>query len=110
VFLPLAPTARQTCPKLSCPPDFSREHHNSHIFLNSCSLYIYLALEQFYDEQEKILWALMFFKGGHAAKWSKNMFHQEADASVFPIQTWGDFKQQFQIYFFSVNVDGDQKV
>ena len=52
----------------------------------------------------------MFFKGGHAAKWSKNMFHQEADASVFPIQTWGDFKQQFQIYFFSVNVDGDQKV
>ena len=60
---PSTPTARQTHPKLSCPPDFSREHHNSQVFLNSCSLYIHLALEQFYDKQEKILWALTFFKG-----------------------------------------------
>jgi len=73
--------------KLSCPPDFSRERHNGRAFLNSCSLYIRLALEQFYDEEERILWALMFFKSGHAAKWSENVFHQEADTGVFPIQT-----------------------
>ena len=79
--------ARRTRPKLSCPPDFSGEHHNGHAFLNSCSLYICLALEQFHNEQEKILWALMFFKGGHAAKWSENVFHQEVDTGVFPIQT-----------------------
>ena len=76
---------RQTRPKLSCPPDFSGERHNGHVFLNSCSLYIRLALEQFHDEQEKILWALTFFKGGHAAKWSENVFCQEADTGVFPI-------------------------
>ena len=85
--------AWRTCPKLSSPPDFSRERHNSHAFLNSCSLYIHLAPEQFCDEQEKILWALTFFKGGRAAKWSKNVFCQETDTGIFPMQTWGDFEQ-----------------
>ena len=85
VSLPPAPTVRQTCPKLFCPLDFSRECHNGHTFLNSCSLYICLAPEQFHNEQEKILWALMFFKGGRTAKWSENVFHQKADAGVFPI-------------------------
>jgi len=107
VSLPSALTVRQTCPKLSCPPDFSGECHNSCAFLNSCSLYICLALEQFQDEQEKILWALTFFKGGCAAKWSENMFCQEADTSIFPIQTWGDFEQQFRVHFFPVNTEVD---
>ena len=62
-----APPTRRTCPKLSCPPDFNGECYNGRAFLNSCSLYICLALEQFHDEQERILWALMFFKGGRAA-------------------------------------------
>jgi len=78
-----APTARRTRPKLSAPPDFSGERHNSRAFLNS--LYIRLAPEQFYDEQEKILWALTFFKDGRAAKWSENVFRQEVDTGVFPI-------------------------
>jgi len=69
-----APTARRTRPKLSAPPDFSGERHNGHAFLNSCSLYIRLAPEQFHDEQEKILWALTFFKDGCTAKWSENVF------------------------------------
>jgi len=75
--------------------------------LNSCSLYIRLAPEQFHDKQEKILWALTFFKGGRAAKWSENVFRQEADTGVFPIQTWGDFEQQFWIHFFPVNAKAD---
>jgi len=49
----------------------------------------------------------MFFKGSHATKWSKKMFCQEADTSVFPIQTWGDFEQQFQVHFFPVNAEVD---
>jgi len=104
---PPAPTARRTHPKLSSPLDFSGKHHNGHAFLNSCSLYICLVLEQFHDEEERILWALMFFKGGHAAKWSKNVFRQEADTGVFPIQTWRDFEQQFQLHFFPVNAEAD---
>jgi len=105
--VPSPPTARQTRPKLSSPLDFSGEHHNGHVFLNSCSLYIRLVLEQFCDEQEKILWALMFFKGGHAAKWSENVFCQETDTGVFPMQTWGDFEQQFRVHFFPVNAEAD---
>jgi len=107
VSLPPAPPVRRTCSKLFCPPDFNGECHNGHTFLNSCSLYIRLALEQFHNEQERILWALMFFKGGRAAKWSKNVFRQEADTSVFPIQTWGDFEQQFWLHFFPANAEAD---
>jgi len=99
--------AQQTHPKLSAPPDFSRERHNGRVFLNSCSLYIRLAPEQFYNEQEKIFWALTFFKDGRAAKWSENVFCQEADTRVFPIPTWGDFEQQFQLHFFPVNAEAD---
>jgi len=62
------PTVQQTCPKLSCPPDFNGEHHNGRAFFNSCSLYIRLAPEQFQDKQERILWAFTFFKGGRATK------------------------------------------
>jgi len=90
---PPAQTARQTHPKLSSPLDFGEECHNGRAFLNSCSLYIRLALEQFHDEEEKILWALTFFKSGRATKWSENVFRQEADTGVFPIQTWRDFEQ-----------------
>jgi len=102
-----APPTRRTCPKLSCPPDFNGECHNGRAFLNSCSLYICLAPEQFHDEQERILWALTFFKGGRAAKWSENIFRQEADTGVFPIQTWGEFEQQFQLHFFPANAKVD---
>jgi len=105
--LPPAPTARCTHPKLSCSLDFGGECYNSHAFLNSCSLYICLAPEQFHNEEERIFWALTFFKSGRAAKWSENVFRQEADTSVFPIRTWRDFEQQFQIHFFPVNVEVD---
>jgi len=107
VSLPPAPPVRWTRPKLFCPLDFNRERHNSHAFLNSCSLYIRLALEQFYNEWERILWALTFFKGDHATKWSKNVFCQEANTGVFPIQTWGDFEQQFRLHFFPANAEAD---
>jgi len=107
VFLPSALMARRTCPKLSYPLDFSRECHNGCAFLNSCSLYIRLVPEQFYNKEERILWALMFFKGGRATKWSENVFHQEIDTGIFPIQTWRDFEQQFWLHFFPVNAEVD---
>jgi len=66
------------------------------MFLNSCSLYICLALEQFYDEQEKILWTLTFFKGGCAAKWSKNVFCQEADTVFSLCKPGGTLNSNFR--------------
>jgi len=107
VSLSSAPTVRRTHPKLSCPPDFNGERYNGRTFFNSCSLYIRLAPEQFQDKQERILWALTFFKGGRAAKWSENIFRQEADTGIFPIQTWGEFERQFRLHFFPVNAEAD---
>jgi len=66
-----------------------------------------LAPEQFTCDEEKIFWTLAFFKDGRAAKWSENLFCQEADTGIFPIQSWVDFKQQFQSQFFPVNAEAD---
>jgi len=70
-------------------------------------LYLYLAPEQFTCDEEKIFWTLAFFKDGHTAKWSENLFHQEADTGIFPIQSWTDFEQQFWSQFFLVNAEAD---
>jgi len=29
------------------------------------------------------------------------------DTGIFPIQTWGDFEQQFWVHFFPVNIEAD---
>jgi len=70
-------------------------------------LYLRLALEQFSCNEEKIFWTLAFFKDRHAARWSENLFCQEADTGIFPIQSWADFEQQFRSQFFLVNAEVD---
>jgi len=70
-------------------------------------LYLRLALEQFTCDEEKIFWTLAFFKDGRAAKWSENLFRQEADTGIFPIRSWTDFEQQFWSQFFLVNAEAD---
>jgi len=70
-------------------------------------LYLRLAPEQFSCDEEKILWTLTFFEDGRVARWSENLFCQEADTGVFPIQSWADFKQQFWSQFFLVNAEAD---
>jgi len=106
-LVPSALTKQRTRPKLPSPPDFSSERTSGRAFLNSCTLYLRLALEQFSCDEEKIFWTLAFFKDRRAAKWSENLFHQEADTSIFPIQSWVDFEQQFRSQFFSVNAEAD---
>jgi len=68
---------------------------------------LHLAPEQFTCDKEKIFWTLAFFKDKHAVKWSKNLFCQEADTGIFPIQSWVDFEQQFRSQFFLVNAEAD---
>jgi len=70
-------------------------------------LYLHLAPEQFIYDEEKIFWTLAFFKDERTAKWSENLFCQEVDTGIFPIQSWTDFKQQFQSQFFLVNAEAD---
>jgi len=100
-------TKQWTRPKLSSSPDFSGERSSGRAFFNSCTLYLRLAPEQFSCDEEKIFWTLAFFKDGRAARWSENLFHQEADTSIFPIQSWADFEQQFRSQFFLVNAEAD---
>jgi len=76
--VPSAPTKQRTRPKLPSSPDFSGERTSGRAFLNSCTLYLCLAPEQFNCDEEKIFWTLAFFKDGRAARWSKNLFRQEA--------------------------------
>jgi len=70
-------------------------------------LYLCLAPDQFTCDEEKIFWTLAFFKDGRTVKWSENLFRQEADTGVFPIQSWVDFEQQFRSQFFPVNAEAD---
>jgi len=100
-------TKQQTRSKLPSPPDFSGEQTSGRAFLNSCTLYLRLAPEQFSCDEEKIFWTLTFFKDRCAARWSKNLFCQEVDTGVFPIQSWADFEQQFRSQFFLVNAEAD---
>ena len=102
-----APSKQWTRPKLPSPPDFSSERSSGRAFLNSCTLYLRLAPEQFTYDEKKIFWTLAFFKDRHAAKWSQNLFRQEADTGIFPIRSWTDFEQQFQSQFFLVNAEAD---
>ena len=37
----------------------------------------------------------------------KHLYGVTADTGVFPIRTWRDFEQQFQVHFFPVNVEAD---
>jgi len=50
---------------------------------------------------------IAFFKDGCTARWSENLFRQEADTGIFPIQSWADFEQQFWSQFFPVNAEAD---
>jgi len=100
-------TKQRTRPKHSSPPNFSGEQTSGRAFLNSCTLYLRLAPEQFSCDEEKIFWTLIFFKDGHAARWSENLFCQEADTGIFLIQSWADFEQQFWSQFFLVNAEAD---
>ena len=102
-----APTKQRTRPKLPSPPDFSSERTSGRAFLNSCTLYLHLAPEQFSCNEEKIFWTLAFFKDRRATRWSENLFRQEVDTGIFPIQSWADFEQQFQSQFFPVNAEAD---
>jgi len=105
--VPAALSKQQARPKLPSFPDFFSERSSGWAFFNSCTLYLYLASEQFSCDKEKIFWTLTFFKEEWAARWSENLFHQKADTGIFPIRSWTDFKQQFWSQFFPVNVEAD---
>jgi hypothetical protein len=103
---PPAPTWK-TQPKVSPPPEFSGDRSGGRVFLNYCGLYLHLCSDQFQSDEERILWAISFFKTRHAAKWADEIFAKEEHDEAFPFLDWNNFVDEFWDRFLPVNAEVD---
>jgi hypothetical protein len=101
-----APT-QTTQPKVSPPPEFSRDHSGGWAFLNSCGLYLHLCSDQFQSNEERILWAISFFKSGCATKWADKIFAKQEHNRAFPFLDWDNFVDEFRDHFLPINAEVD---
>jgi len=83
--------------------DFSSDQQTRKAFLSFYFLYICLSAKQFISDQNKVLWALSFFRSDHVSKWSKEIFCKKSTIDTFSIITWSEFKQLFLEYLFPIN-------
>ena len=60
-------------------------------------------MNQFLYDQDKILWALLFFRSNRITKWSEDLFREKSNIRFFLITTWPKFKQLFRKHLFPVN-------
>jgi hypothetical protein len=59
--------------KLGIPSHFDGDRAQGHAFLMSCELYILLTASDFINEQVRIHWALLYFKGGHVVSFAERI-------------------------------------
>ena len=88
--------------KAALPSDFDGSRRLGRTFLNSCELYIQLSGDKFYDDQQKIHWALTFCKAGRAANFADRIMRAERQG-VARYSTWKDFVKDFTIKFCESN-------
>ena len=66
---------------MATPLPFSGKREETETFINSCHLYICTRTSEFYDEQTKIYWILLFMQTGMAQVWrnvvSQRLYRQE---------------------------------
>ena len=66
---------------MATPLPFSGKQEETETFINSCHLYICTRILEFYDEQTKIYWILLFMQTGTAQVWqnivSQQLYRQE---------------------------------
>ena len=99
-------TSRKARP--ATPPDFNGERSEGLAFLNSCQTYLHLCLEEFPDEQTKIIWAMSYMKTGRAQKWTAHVFRWELSAENMGhtrFLDWEDFKDEFHKEFTPAHAD-----
>jgi hypothetical protein len=63
--------------KPGVPSHFDGDRVQGRAFLTSCELYILLTASDFVNEQVRIHWALLYYKGGHAASFAEHILRQE---------------------------------
>jgi hypothetical protein len=85
--------------KPSPPSDFSGDRTKGQAFINSCNLYIRLALEQFSSEEDKINWAYLFMKSRQAALFADRMMCFEARIGSPKFRDWAEFRKTFVTEF-----------
>jgi hypothetical protein len=69
----------------------------------SCALYILLITSDFVDKQVHIHWALLYFKGGRAASFTKHILRQELRSGKMCFASWSDFNEEFAVTFCPEN-------
>jgi len=89
--------------KPSPPQEFSGDRAKGRAFLNSCELYLQLALHQFTSEHEKVSWAYSFMKSRHAALFVNRMLRLEMRNNKVQYATWAEFRKVFQEEFCPKN-------
>ena len=105
---PSIPEHKTRRPKPATPAEFDGDRKRGLTFLHSCQTYIRLCLEEFRDEQTKIVWAMSYMKSGRAAKWAARIFRWEElpENSGYPkFADWDDFRSEFKKEFTPAHVD-----
>jgi hypothetical protein len=97
--LPLRPAAQptrgRTSLKPAAPSEFDGSCHKGQAFLNSCELYMNLALQQFTNETSKVHWALSYMKAGRASLYADRVLRYKAKNGVPRYLSWFAFWEDF---------------
>jgi hypothetical protein len=89
------PTRGRTSLKPAAPSEFDGSRHKGQAFLNSCELYMNLALQQFTNETSKVHWALSYMKAGRASLYVDRVLRYEAKNGVLQYFLWFAFWEDF---------------
>ena len=100
---PTTSTANKRRVRPASPADFDGVRENGRTFLNSCTLYLSLAAQEFADDTERIHWAFTFMKKGRAAEQVNRWLQQEAKSGLPCFADWGRFVKAFEELFCPVN-------
>jgi hypothetical protein len=89
--------------KLGVPSHFHGDRVQGHAFLTSCELYILLTQLDFIDEQVRIHWALLYFKGRRVVSFAECILRQELWSGNMCFASWHDFTEEFASMFCPEN-------
>jgi hypothetical protein len=90
------------------PPKFDGDRSKGLAFLNACQTYARLCLEEFPNDQTKIIWAMSYMKADRAQKLTARVFRWEqqpenSDQNRF--LDWEDFREEFRKEFAPSHAD-----
>ena len=89
--------------KAALPADYDGQRKTGQAFLNSCELYLQLAGHRFTDDQQRIHWALTFFKSGRAATFAHRTLQYERTHNAPKFGDWTTFVADFKVRFCESN-------